>query len=153
MSRYSRMSWEEKQRTSEARVVLIETVFRNLRKQNILARANFSCCGSCAGYDLATQATKKNAKGWVTWNRQSEESIFDNGTVYVAYTGADACSVPPPAAVDTLTIAQAFIAELQKAGLRYEWDGTTERKILINLKAGVGTPLTLEEHLALTIGL
>jgi len=54
----------------------ITAAFKTLRKQGYTARQNFSCCSSCAWYELGEQG--KNEKV-VFYNRQSGAALRDSG--------------------------------------------------------------------------
>lgn len=153
--RWQRLSDSERRNTLKARDQVVNTVFPALRKKGIIARANFLCCSSCASYDLATQATAKNKRGWVFWHRQDEQRVMEDGGLYLKFTGSDGCSKPPKNAVSTITIANEVIQELRNAGITYDWDGSTGTCIYLDLKAGLPVPVvpTIKSEMESIIGL
>ena len=65
-------------------------VFRELRKEGFLARANFMCCRNCAGSELARKAEElyekgKRVKGAIYWTRQDETDLRNRGRMYISY--------------------------------------------------------------------
>lgn len=67
---------------------ILKPAFRELRKKGYIARMNFACCGSCAGYELNEDAKKRGKDGVINWNRQedsSARSYGNNGKIHIAY--------------------------------------------------------------------
>ena len=56
----------------------VSQAFVFLRKQNLIARANFSCCMSCAVYELTEMARVRNKTRAVYYHRQ-DDSCFRKG--------------------------------------------------------------------------
>lgn len=50
----------------------VSAAFKAIRKLDVIARMHFSCCGSCAGYELGE---KYPGKGLVYYSRQGEDSF------------------------------------------------------------------------------
>ena len=56
--------------------------FKELRKNNILAKANHLCCQSCGSSDLCERINTDEVrewKGYVFWHRQVEAGAFPGG--------------------------------------------------------------------------
>ena len=94
----------------------IKAAFKHLRKRGYGCRANFMCCGSCAGYAMGEKHAEK--KGVVYYSRQNEDAYgpadsywgrSDNlySTLWLSWSG------------DGYEIA----AVLRMYGLRVEWNG------------------------------
>lgn len=112
-------------------IMKLNRVFDNLERQNILARANFSCCQSCGGYELATIAEEQNKAGWVFWHQQSEDGLRRTGNVHVYFAGADECDKPPKNAKSSNEIAKIAYREFLRVGLDVEWSGEESNAILL----------------------
>jgi hypothetical protein len=107
--------------------------FKALRRQGYLARANFSCCGSCGSYELGERLAARPAlNGYVFWNRQSNDAFKQRGrrgldenlhsTLYLAWSGD----------------AAVLVAALRAEGLTVEHDGTEARCIEVKAQAQGG---------------
>lgn len=107
----------------------VRKAFVELRKKNILARMNFMCCQSCAGYQLGDDAKKRNAKGWVFWHNQDEDSFQRNHTLFIAFTGVDESGAKPKKANKTVTIGRELYDALKAQGLYVDWNGSKDRRI------------------------
>jgi hypothetical protein len=132
-----RNDFKRDEKVIEVRDTMVHKVFPALRRKGILARSNFLCCQSCAGYDLATQATKKNSLGYVFWHNQDEERIWGSGELMLAYTGSEECNTPPKNAKSTLEIGRMVIEELKRNGISYDWDGTDGQRICVLASKGI----------------
>jgi hypothetical protein len=111
----------------------LSAAFRAMRKEGLVARQNFSCCGSCANYELATiidelPAEKKaTTKGYVFYHNQDADHMrrpnFDG--LYLGYSSSDGnnCS----------DIAQIVVACIQRAGLTAEWNGEITTRIFAKM--------------------
>ena len=98
-------------------------VFKELRKQGIVARTNFSCCGSCGSYELYEYIKEKNKLGYVFWHRQSEESFKKSGEVCLYY-GALHDN-------DDLKVANMIVNELKIQNVDHTWNGQTTTAIIV----------------------
>lgn len=111
----------------------VTDVFVKLRKEGFLARANFRCCQTCAGYELAEKASAfadhgKKVSGCVYWHNQDEESWRKYGTLFLAFGVLDTKKhgeIGQP----TVTQGKRIVQLLTEAGLATKWDGTAERRI------------------------
>lgn len=68
----------------------LKSVFSNLRKNGFISRMNFSCCSSCAAYELShsDQCTIKGLKKILFYSRQEEEMFKMRGNVHLNYFSA-----------------------------------------------------------------
>lgn len=119
-----------------ARAKVIEA-FKNLRKEGFIARANFSCCGNCAGHEIAGFIAKKpleeaeKIKGCMTWNRQSEESFQRSGELYIGYGPVYVSKYKREFGLSTEKVGKALVAELEKQGLDVVWNGNPNTRIVV----------------------
>src|SRR5579863_6308129 len=72
----------------------VKKAFSNLRKEGFIAKMNFMCCGSCAGYNIGADFDKKvleglqpnhYPKGCVFFHHQDNQHFEDDGVLYLAY--------------------------------------------------------------------
>lgn len=134
-----RLSYEAQEQIRVGRQQLIQAM-ASLRKKGFVARANFSCCSSCAGYELAQMVEdmpedkRAKVKGCVFWHHQDEESIWESGGVFLAYGPLDTTE-HGAVGLTTEEVGKAVVEELAKFGLATEWDGDGGTRIWVDLKA------------------
>lgn len=110
-------------------------VFKELRKEGFLARANFMCCRTCAGYDLACRAEKlydqgKEIKGAVFWTRQDEQDFRRSNKMYIAY-GPLGTKKHGTIGLPAETVGKILCEKLTKYNIPYNWDGNPNVRILV----------------------
>lgn len=123
----------------------LNQAFKTLRKAKVVARQNFRCCQSCAGYETATDVEKmldagKTVLGWVFYHRQDHDHAFTEsrwnrnpkGELYLAFTGGSTNKYEKNG-LSTAEIGRMVVVALETVGLTYEWDGTAETRILVKL--------------------
>lgn len=104
--------------------------FAALRKQNIIARANFMCCSGCAqaafGEILAckTEIERKTIAGIVFWHRQDDQLAREQGILFIRYVGEN---------VQTEEIGIKLIEQLNLEGVSATWNGDTSKAIEVRL--------------------
>jgi hypothetical protein len=119
------------------RSVLLQA-FGDLRKQGLIARANFRCCQSCAGYEISEKVSKMSkeeagkVKGCTYWHQQDEDDLKERGSLYLAYgnletTGNGTVGLP------TVEVGKMVLETLKKYGLTVEWDGSEGSRIQVDL--------------------
>jgi 3-oxoacyl-(acyl-carrier-protein) synthase len=150
MSRYCRrpekMDHEEKQKLNAA--------FRALKKQGLITRQDFLCCGGCAAAQLAEDAAKmveRGAKveGAVTYHKQATDRLRETGKCHLQYgqimhhrgEGQPGLVMGRP----TVEVGQMVAKALTEAGVRFEWDGDPDKYILIDLTAPERKPAPAPE--------
>jgi len=130
MRRFRRptVSFEE---ASRVRTNLLKA-FKELRKEGIVARANYMCCQSCgcAGID---EALVKNPKkiGFTFWHHQDNEDLQNSGKVYLAYGIHAGDETDEECDKKVLLVANKIVDKLKEAGLIIEWNGNTNTRILV----------------------
>ena len=118
--------------------------FKLLRKEGLIAKQNFSCCGSCASYEIGEQAKTrakkfgKFPKGSVFYNRQSTESMEITGTVYLSY-GAfySRNDIKRKECFDDVEIGKLIVEKMKEVGLKTKWDGDADKCVQVDVE-GVG---------------
>ena len=116
----------------------LNVAFAAMRKAGIVARQNFSCCGSCAGYEIATDieamapARRAKVQGTAFYTKQ-EWRQFDGRKpqgIYIPY-GQVATQAHGDVGLTTVAVGQIVATCLKEAGLEVEWDGTPEKTIYV----------------------
>lgn len=114
----------------------LNAAFALMRKAGLIAKQNFSCCSSCAGYDIATKVTampaKKRAKinGACTYNRQDTARMEAGRDLYLGF-GPIGTQAHGDIGLTTVQVGQLVVLCLAQAGLAYEWNGEASQRILV----------------------
>ena len=109
--------------------------FRAMRKAGLVARQNFSCCGSCAGYEIATDieamptATRERVYGTAFYTRQTAADFARRGFtgLYISYGPVDVDDTQ--VGLDVVAVGQIVATCLREAGIEVEWDGSGNKTI------------------------
>jgi hypothetical protein len=117
----------------------LNVAFAAMRKAGIVARQNFSCCGSCAGYEIATDITamtptrRAKVQGCAFYTKQ-EWSRFEGSRnpqgIHIPY-GQVGTQAHGDVGLTTSAVGQIVATCLKEAGLEVEWDGTPEKTIYV----------------------
>lgn len=118
--------------------------FKLLRKEGLIAKQNFSCCGSCATSEIGEQAkikakkVGKFPKGYVQYNRQSTEGIEIFGSVHISY-GAfySRNDIKRTECFTDIEIGELIVAKMKEVGLKTEWNGDADKCVKVDVE-GVG---------------
>lgn len=108
------------------------STFATLDERGIVARADFTCCGTCGHTEIGAEA-EDDARGYVFFHQQDTERAAEGGGLFLAF-GAFQDG-------DTAAVGREVVAALAAANLPTEWDGTAGQRILV-------TPLTWQRRLA-----
>lgn len=113
--------------------------FRAMRKEGLLARQNFECCSSCAGYSMATRAEemissgkkmKSEIKGCCFYHAQDNDSLVVGREFYLAY-GPMGTQKYDMIGLSNEKVAEIVIKCLKNAGIETDWDGKGDTRICI----------------------
>lgn len=112
---YTHTRPHEKYAESKTKVNLL---FKELHKKGYVTRQNFSCCGSCAAYELGEYFSKKgipegNERKAVTYNRQSAESFKRTANLYLSWGGNG----------------KEIVDTAHALGITCDWDGSESTRI------------------------
>ena len=116
----------------------LNKAFRLMRKQGLLARQNFSCCGNCGGYELTVIAeklitsgkAKTSIRGCCFYHHQDNTSKKAGHSFYLRYGPMDSIKhgfIGLPTAEVGLLVCSC----LTEAGVKFEWDGKASTCILV----------------------
>ena len=106
----------------------LDAAFAALEQAGVVARQHFTCCGTCGLAEIdreiaAVEAAGTRTRGYAFYHWQDTEAAVE-GYGLCLYYG----SCLDDEAAD-LAIGREIAAELERQGLRPEWDGRLERRI------------------------
>ena len=111
----------------------LELAFDMLEDKDIVARQNFTCCGSCGATEIGIEieefeAYGRPARGYVVFHQQDTESAIETGHLYLSY-GASRNTADGV----ILEVGQEIVDTLKSVGLKVHWDGKLEHRIGVSL--------------------
>jgi len=112
----------------------LELAFDMLDDKDIVARQNFTCCGTCGAAEINLEieefeAYGRRARGYVFFHQQDTESAVESGNLYLSYGASN-----NTADAVFLQIGQEIFDTLKAVGLNAHWDGKLEHRIGITLE-------------------
>lgn len=113
----------------KTRAALVEA-FKELRKENLVARMNFSCCMSCASYELGQMVEKKDAAGAVYWHRQDNDGFKECGELHLRYFSASGTEA------ECAEIGRKVQTALGRHKIPSVWDGSPHHTIQVFCHGG-----------------
>jgi hypothetical protein len=110
----------------------LDKAFADLEQDGIVARQNFSDCGTCGVAEIgaeiaAARQSGSKVRGYVFYHMQDTESASEGGGLFLNYGAVD-----PDKNAD-LKIAANVVETLKRRGLETDWDGTNEKRIGVKL--------------------
>lgn len=104
--------------------------FTSLEASGVIARMDFTCCGTCGHYEINGEVTPgTNPAGYTFFHQQATESMAAGHGVHLAFGSFD-----PDATATTEALIGARVRDaLLAAGLTPQWDGTAERTVFVPL--------------------
>ena len=91
----------------------ITEAFKELRKLGYFARQNFLCCQTCAWHGVPDEKGERA----VFYHNQDNESLKSDGKCHLAWSGNGT----------------EIVSVLNKHGVKTEWDGSSNKRILIDI--------------------
>jgi hypothetical protein len=132
----------------------LNAAFNALRVKGFLARQSFSCCGSCASYEIADtvgklhKAGKTLPLGSVFYTRQDATDLRDEGRVFIAYGQVESYQGEKSPVCTTLLspidVGKAVVEALLAAGIpehQIDWNGNPDVRIRIDFNAKLPEPV------------
>lgn len=95
----------------------IRGAFKKLEGEHIIARANFSCCGSCASFELGTLIDECKYDGYAYYHAQDNDSLNECGNVFIGYSD--------------LATGKKVFEQLKKSHLKVSWNGKEDTRIFV----------------------
>jgi hypothetical protein len=110
----------------------LDAAFARMEKEGIVARQNFSDCGTCGAAEIQEEADALAAKGtkvkgYAFYHMQDTEGAVDGSGLYLSYgaIGSDGDAAD-------LKVGHTVLRTLKQHGLRAEWNGKIEQRIGIH---------------------
>ncbi len=110
----------------------LDVAFAALDSAGIIARQNFSCCGTCGSAEIQDEIeaiTRAGTRvyGYAFYHAQDTESAIDGYGLYLNYGAVIEGEEPAVAA------GHAIVAALRHHGLKTVWDGSWGKRIGVTL--------------------
>lgn len=110
----------------------LDAAFAALEEQGVVARQNFTCCGTCGATEIwdeieAAQEEGVAVEGYAFFHMQDTESAVEGHGLYLNY---GACEQGKDGAI---AIGHRIVAALEAQGLSTGWDGRLEQRISVAL--------------------
>jgi hypothetical protein len=106
----------------------LDMAFGELERQGILARQHYWCCSTCghaaASEELKRARTERDVNGYVFYHEQDTEGAV-YGSFFLAYGAAEDNDEV------MIRVAKMIIETLGRFGIRTEWNGQTNSRILV----------------------
>ena len=101
----------------------LDRAFAALEREQIVARQNFTCCGTCGVAEIVDEAPEMEAIGYVFYHMQDTESAANGSGLYFNY-GAENEEA-------SIAIGWRLMNALQNAGLKPEWTGEITQRVFV----------------------
>ncbi|MEC3909649.1 hypothetical protein U5A82_03960 [Sphingobium sp. CR2-8] len=112
----------------------LDAAFAALEEEGIVARQNFTCCGTCGATEIwdeieAAQDEGMVVEGYAFFHMQDTESAVEGHGLYLNY---GACGEGEEAAA--IAIGHRIVEQLEAQGLTTDWDGQMAQRIGVSLE-------------------
>jgi hypothetical protein len=110
----------------------LDDAFAALEANGVIARQNFTCCGTCGSTEIwdeidAVGKAGGPTRGYAFFHMQDTERAAEGDGLYLNY---GACEDGEEAA---LAVANDIVTQLEAHGLRTEWNGSWNQRIGVSL--------------------
>lgn len=110
----------------------LDAAFAALEAEGVIARQNFTCCGTCGASEIwdeveAAQQAGEPVEGYAFFHMQDTESTVEGHGLYLNY---GACVTGEDAAI---AIGRRIVDQLEAHGLATDWDGSWGQRINVAL--------------------
>lgn len=113
----------------------LKAALDTLETEGIVARENFTCCGTCGAAEIGAEIedfaaeTGRHAKGYVFFHQQDTENAVDGHGLHFNYGTAEEDWTE----AKSLAIGQRLFDALKSVGLTPDWDGTIDHRVAVSL--------------------
>lgn len=110
----------------------LDAAFAALEIQGVVARQNFSCCGTCGASEIwdeiaAFEKAGGRARGYAFYHVQDTDSAVQGHGLYLNYGAVEEGEAA------ALSVAHEIVADLEAHGLTTRWDGSWNQRIGVDL--------------------
>jgi hypothetical protein len=113
----------------------LNTAMLKLEQNGIVARQNFTCCGTCGQAEIVDEVDEYNlkastsARGYVFFHEQGTEGAVDGEDLNFSYGAAFEGATEE----QDVAIGQELADTMKEAGLTVDWDGTLSMCVMVGL--------------------
>jgi len=107
---------------------------KRLESKGIVARENFTCCGTCGQAEIGGEIEKcrsegKEIDGYVFFHEQGTESAVEGYGINFSYGSA----IKEASDEDHVAIGKLLADEMRTAGLKVDWNGQLSMCVMVDL--------------------
>lgn len=111
----------------------LDAAFKQLEESGIVARQNFTCCGTCGSAEIGdeiqqAQQRRLTTRGYTFYHMQDTEAAADGYGLYLAYGNVEQTEA------DAIRIGHEIISILERYDFKPSWDGTWNSRIFVPIK-------------------
>lgn len=108
----------------------LDQAFDALEAGGVIARQNFTCCGTCGVAEIEYEikqaaAVGRHPVGYAFYHAQDTEAAAEGYGIYLNYGALESSEAA------ALAIGQSIVQTLRAHGLSPEWDGTIGKRIAV----------------------
>lgn len=113
----------------------LKAALDTLETEGIVARENFTCCGTCGSAEIGAEIedfaaeTGRPAKGYVFFHQQDTENAVDGHGLHFNYGTAEEDWTE----AKSVAIGQRLFDALKSVGLTPDWNGSLDRRVAVSL--------------------
>ena len=110
----------------------LDAAFAALERKGIVARQNFSCCGTCGSTEIwdemdGARDAGMPVRGYAFYHMQDTERAVDGDGLYLNYGAVE------DGEAAALAIGRAIVEGIEAHGLRTDWNGKWSQRIGVSL--------------------
>lgn len=110
----------------------LDAAFAELERRGIVARQNFSCCGTCGATEIWDEmrqvyAAGQPVKGYTFYHMQDTEAAVEGGGLYLNYGATEEGEAA------AVAVAEEIVTVLNESGLAADWNGQLNTRICVSL--------------------
>ena len=107
----------------------LDAAFADLERNGIVARQDFSCCGTCGAADIQgeMETAGTSTRGYTFYHMQDTDSAAEGYGLYLSYGSVEEGEGP------ALAVARDVVEMLRKHRIGAEWDGSWLHRIRVPL--------------------
>jgi hypothetical protein len=111
---------------------LLDSAFGELNRAGVVARHNFSCCGTCGVAEIGDEIAEAaedglDVRGYTFYHMQDTDSAVEGYGLYLNYGALEAGEAA------ALRVGNEIVDALQRHGLKTRWNGSWEERIWVGL--------------------